>query len=180
MRVEEQNVITLTYRLYADGPQGELLEQMDAHYPFTFLFGTGKLLPAFEAQLQGLQEHESFAFRLLPEEAYGPVRLDNIVGVPLSIFHDAAGRPREDLLVRGNYVALTDDQGETHNGKVIDWDDEQVTIDFNHAMAGMALYFEGTILHIRSATVDELIRRHYIQEDGLRGPEEDPDDWWKR
>lgn len=182
MYVEEQNVVTLTYRLYEDGPTGELLEQMDANHPFSFLFGTGKLLPAFEAHLEGLAEHDSFAFTLSPAEAYGPVRVDHIVAVPLSLFQDEAGRPREDLLIKGNFVALTDDQGETHHGRVESWNDESVTIDFNHAMAGLTLYFEGTILRIRPATVDELIRRHYIQDDGLRHEEsdEDPDDWWKR
>jgi FKBP-type peptidyl-prolyl cis-trans isomerase 2 len=29
-------------------------------------------------------------------------------------------------------------------------------------MAGKNLYFEGTILNVREASVDELVRQHYI------------------
>ena len=40
-------------------------------------------------------------------------------------------------------------------------------------MAGKTLHFSGVVLNIRKATVDELIRKSYIEEDGLRGWEED-------
>ncbi len=169
MIVEPQHVITITYELRNGSAEGELLERMDVHYPFIFLYGTGKLLPAFERHLAGLSPHDTFDFILTPEEGYGPIRSENIVDVPIHLFHDEQDRLAEEILIRGNFVALTDDQGETHNGKIVRWDDEQVRVDFNHAMAGKTLHFKGTVLHIRPATVDELVRQHYIQDDGLRG-----------
>ena len=72
MIVEEQNIITLSYELRNGGPQGELLERMDANYPFKFYFGSGRLLPAFEKQLEGLEEGQPFQFTLPPEQGYGP------------------------------------------------------------------------------------------------------------
>ena len=47
MVVAEQNIITITYELRNEGPEGELLEVMDVHYPFKFYFGGGQLLPRF-------------------------------------------------------------------------------------------------------------------------------------
>ncbi len=178
MIVEEHNVITITYELREGGPRGELMERMDVNYPFKFLFGTDKLLPAFEANLYGLAADDSFAFTLPPEEAYGPVEAGNIIDVPRSAFQGLG----ENFLIKGNCVTLTDDLGEAHNGRILSWDDHAVKVDFNHAMAGRTLHFAGTVLHIRKATVDELVRRHYIEEDGLRRPDfgEENDQWWRR
>lgn len=170
MIVEEQNVITITYELRDGGPEGELLERMDIHYPFIFLFGTGKLLPAFEEQLFGLTANDSFEFTLKPEQAYGPVEPGNIIDVPQKAFQ-IDGEVPPNMLVEGNYVALTDDQGETHHGKILSFDEEKAKVDFNHAMAGKTLHFKGAIIHIRKATVDELIRKHYIKADGVRRPD---------
>lgn len=168
--IEEQQVVTLTYELREHGPSGELLERMDANYPFIFLFGTGKLLPSFEDQLFGLSEEDAFEFTLSPQEAYGPVRPSDIVSVPLKAFK-IDGEVPPNMLVKGNYVSLTNEEGQTYNGKILDWDDQQVKVDFNHAMAGKTLHFKGAVLHIRPATIDELVRQHYIEDDGVRRPD---------
>ncbi len=168
MQVEEHNVITLTYELRDGGPEGELMERMDANYPFIFLFGTGKLLEAFEAKLFGLKESDSFEFTLSFMDAYGPRLESNIADVPRNIFK-IDGQEPPGLVVEENYVELTDTDGMSHQGKILSFSDEEVVVDFNHAMAGKDLHFKGAILNIRKATVDELIRKHYIQEDGIRG-----------
>lgn len=164
MIVEDQNIITIAYDLREGHSKGQLLERMDPNWPFKFYFGSGKLLPAFEEQLRGLEEGESFAFTLSPEDAYGPVEEGNIIDVPRSAFQ-ALG---ENALIAGNYVTLTDDLGDAHNGKIMSWTDDQVRVDFNHEMAGRTLHFSGVVLHIREATIDEHIRKNYIEEDGVR------------
>lgn len=156
-------VITMTYELRNGGAQGKSLEQMDARYPFVFLFGSTKLLPAFEENLRGLQEGDSFEFVLEPDEAYGPRLLENVMEVPRTAF-------TEGMLIEDNYVTLTEDNtGEKFNGKILSWNEQSVRVDFNHAMAGRTLHFKGSILKIRSATVDELIKGNPIAGDGLRG-----------
>jgi len=54
MKIEQQQIATIVYELREENAQGELLERMDSRHPFTFLFGTGKLLKSFEANLYGL------------------------------------------------------------------------------------------------------------------------------
>jgi FKBP-type peptidyl-prolyl cis-trans isomerase SlyD len=172
MIVEEHCVVTVAYELRETNAEGPLLERMDANYPFKFLFGTGKLLPAFEAHLEGLEEGAGFEFTLSPQEGYGPVIKGNIMEVPREIFIvDGAEVP--NMLIKGNYVTLTDDYGQPHNGCIVDFNDQSVTVDFNHAMAGKTLHFKGGILNIRKATVDELIRKHYIEEDGVHYEDEE-------
>ncbi|MEO1712555.1 MAG: FKBP-type peptidyl-prolyl cis-trans isomerase [Bacteroidota bacterium] len=166
MKVAKEHIINLTYELRDPDRSDELLERMDANYPFIFLFGAGKLLPAFEEQLEGLEEGDQFDFILLPEQAYGPIQPANILRLSRKDLQ------LEDLMTLesiqpGNYINLTDDLGQQHQGKILDLDEEYIQVDFNHAMAGKKLRFTGTVLLIRKASIDELIRQHYIQEDGI-------------
>lgn len=164
MIVEEQNIVTIAYELKERNAKGPLLERMDPNWPFKFYFGNGKLLPAFEEHLRGLGEGDRFEFTLSPEEAYGPVEEGNIIEVPRSAFQGLG----DNVLIADNYVTLTDDLGDAHNGKILSWTDEKVKVDFNHEMAGRILHFSGVVLHIREATLDEHIRKNYIEEDGVR------------
>ncbi len=164
MRIEENRVVTLSYDLYENGPGGGLLERMDVNYPFVFLFGTGNLLPHFEEALYGLKEGDTFSFTLPPEHAYGQPQKSQVVRLPRAHFQQPG------LLAEGNHVAVTDEEGQVHNGIICSFDDQSVDVDFNHVMAGKTLYFEGVVLNIREATVDELIRKHYIPEDGSHRP----------
>jgi FKBP-type peptidyl-prolyl cis-trans isomerase SlyD len=161
IRIEENKIITLAYTLRAGGPQGPILEQMDQNYPFKFYFGNKKLLPAFEENLAGLEEGAAFTFLLQPEMAYGPIREDLRMEVPKTIFDD------DELLTVGQFVALTDDQGQSHNGKVLSWTKKAVKVDFNHEMAGKTLHFKGVVLNIRAATEQEKARRNYIEAGGV-------------
>ncbi|MEM0992695.1 MAG: FKBP-type peptidyl-prolyl cis-trans isomerase [Bacteroidota bacterium] len=162
-KIEDNKVVTITYELRENDNKGELMERMDANYPFTFLFGTGALLPAFEAALEGLSEKDSFEFVLASNEAYGKVEEANIVNVPRAVFQVEGAEP-PNLVVKDNFVALTDDMGETHHGKILDFNNLMVKVDFNHVMAGKNLHFKGAILNIRAASVDEIIRKHHIPE----------------
>ena len=167
-RVEENKVITITYELKENSPKGELMERMDVNYPFVFLFGTGALLPAFERELEGLTEKDSFEFVLKCREAYGEVNEENIINVPRAVFQIEGAEP-PNLVVKNNYVALTDNHGETHHGKILEFNDLMVKVDFNHVMAGKDLHFKGAILNIREASVDEIINQHHLPMNGVRG-----------
>jgi FKBP-type peptidyl-prolyl cis-trans isomerase SlyD len=167
MIVDEQHIITLTYEVREGGPGGPLIERMDAHYPFKFLFGTGNLLPGFSNRIAGLSERDTFAFTLPPDQAYGFVEEGNIAEVPLSVFQQNPDL-HPDHLQEGTFITLTDDQGLPHNGRILGWNEQTVRVDFNHALAGKTLHFKGVVLHIRPATVEELIRGAYIEEDGVR------------
>jgi FKBP-type peptidyl-prolyl cis-trans isomerase SlyD len=166
MLVGTEHIITLSYEVREGGPEGELVERMDNYYPFKFLFGTGRLLPAFEARLKGLSEGASFSFSLSPEEAYGRVESGNIAHIPLEVFA-ASPAYRGVQLTPDLFVSLTDDLGDRHHGKIVALTDTSAKVDFNHALAGKTLFFSGIVLAIRPATVDELIRKHYIEADGV-------------
>ena len=166
---EDHHVLTIAYELYENDQEGELLEVMNVKYPFEFLMGNGNLLPAFEEHLRGKPEGASFDFTLRPDEAYGKRNKEEIIYLPKHIFTIDGVLP-EDLLIKGNALVVTDDNGVQHPGKVVEIKEEEVLMDFNHAMAGKTLYFTGVILKVRKATVDELIRKHHIPDNGAHTP----------
>jgi len=49
---------------------------------------------------------------------------------------------------------------------VAEVDDDEVTIDGNHAMAGMNLHFSVDVVDVREATAEELEHGHVHSEDG--------------
>ena len=163
--IETNKIVSLSYTLRENNAQGPVLEVMDQHYPFNFYFGSSQLLPAFEKQLNGLSEGAGFEFILSPEQAYGPIEEGNIIDVPKSVF---AGN--EDLIQVEKFVALTDDLGQSHNGKILSFTDDSIKVDFNHIMAGKTLHFKGVVLLVREATLEEKIRKSYIEAGGVRRP----------
>lgn len=167
LTVENNVVVTLSYVVQENDKNGVILETMDVNYPFVFLFGSGALLPAFESNIKGLEEGQAFSFFLDSDQAYGPYRPDNIIEVPMDVFRKG-GVLQGDLLVEGQYITLTDDGGVAHNGKIHAWDDEQVRVDFNHAMAGKDLFFRGVVMNLRPARPEELRRNHFIAQNGIR------------
>ena len=168
MVITENQVITLTYALRENDPQGELLEEVESDSPFTFLYGVGNLLPSFEANLRGLKVGEQFSFILSPEEAYGESSPNNIVEIPRGNFRmEDGGAP--DFLVKGNFISLMDNFGQEHIGRIHFFDDDFVHVDLNHAMAGKTLHFQGTILLIREASADELSHGHHHAQKGESG-----------
>jgi FKBP-type peptidyl-prolyl cis-trans isomerase SlyD len=170
MIVEEHSIITIAYELRDPDNNGELMERMDANYPFHFLFGAGKLLPAFEDRLYGLKVGDTFDFTLSPQQGYGPVEQGNIIDVSKEAFKIDGSIP-PNMIIEGNYVELIDDEGMSHHGKILSFTASDVKVDFNHSMAGKRLHFKGVVLNIRKATIDELVRKHYIQEDGIHRPD---------
>jgi FKBP-type peptidyl-prolyl cis-trans isomerase SlyD len=77
------------------------------------------------------------------------------------------GQKADDILVVGNYIPMTDDQGERMQGLVVSIGDDNVMMDFNHPLAEKELIFTGKIIKLREATTDELAHGHVHGEGGV-------------
>jgi FKBP-type peptidyl-prolyl cis-trans isomerase SlyD len=134
---------------------GRILETLDEHRPLTFVYGTGRLLPVFESNINELANGDAFAFTLQSEMAYGERREDMIIDVPVSVF-ESDGKINEDICRVGNEVPMMDTEGNPLNGVINEITDTYVRMDFNHPMAGLNLFFTGKIMDVREATSAEL------------------------
>ena len=159
MKVSKDKVVSLTYELRLNSENGEVIESLSADAPLTFLYGSGNLLPKFEENINGLSTGDKFDFDLQASEAYGEINQNAIVDVPVSAF-EIDGKIDENLLKIGNKIPMQDTSGNKLTGVVKEVLDDNVTMDFNHPLAGNNLFFKGIITEIREATEEEMHHGH--------------------
>ena len=165
MEAKANRVVSIIYELRKDNANGEVVEILEKERPLTFIVGMGNLLPKFEAHLLGKKIGESFTISLSSEDAYGPVLESSVIDIPTDIFK-IDGVIDSTLLQLGNIVPMMDREGRRLNGLVKKIGDENVTMDFNHPMAGTNLYFKGEVTDVREANHDELQHGHIHSESG--------------
>jgi FKBP-type peptidyl-prolyl cis-trans isomerase SlyD len=155
MKIEKNKMVSLIYELRESTQEGRIIEALNETRPLTFIYGTGRLLPVFESNINSLRAGDIFSFGLSSELAYGDRREDMIVNVPIAAF-ETEGRIDDEFLQVGNEVPMMDTEGNQLKGKINEITDTYVRMDFNHPMAGQDLYFSGRIIEVREPTVKEL------------------------
>ena len=156
MKIENNKFASLVYTLHEGSSDGRVIETVEESAPLSFVFGAGRLLPAFEENLEGLEEGAVFDFSLAAADAYGEAREEMIISLPRNIFEDE-GVLRSEICYVGNSVPMMDSQGNRMNGVVVEIGDAFVKMDFNHPLAGTDLHFTGKVVDVREATPEELM-----------------------
>jgi FKBP-type peptidyl-prolyl cis-trans isomerase 2 len=101
--------------------------------PLVFVLGEGQLIAGFESAVRGLSVGETVTVRMEAADAYGEPDPSLIVDLP------SEGAP-PDLAI-GDQVMLSDGSRVT----ILAINEDTVTVDANHALAGQALTFEITV-----------------------------------
>ncbi|MDR3366552.1 MAG: peptidylprolyl isomerase [Prevotellaceae bacterium] len=154
MQISKNKVVSLSYQLTVDG---DVVDKATSQNPLSFIFGSGMLLPKFEANIEGKRTGDGFKFTLTPAEGYGEVDEKNINEFPLDAFM-VDGQLEEGLLAEGAVVPMQDSEGNVFSATVLEVKENSVELDFNHPLAGMELSFEGQIVEVRNATEKELAK----------------------
>lgn len=141
-------VIGIEYNL-KDANTGEQLDSNVGAAPLEFISGKGQIIPGLESKLIEMAENESADVMVEPKEAYGEINDEAVQVLPKEQF---AGIE----LAEGMTLYGTGQEGETVQVTVKSFNDEEVTIDYNHPMAGKTLMFSVTILSLRDATEEEI------------------------
>lgn len=144
-RVRPGSFLTLHYRLA--GPGGEDVINTFADKPATLSLGSGELAPAMEARLIGLEEGARAAFDLAPGEAFGERNPELVQRVTRRMLGEL-GDPDERYAV-GDVVRFSTPDGQgAYAGVVREVDDDSLTFDFNHPLAGRAVTFEVHVIGV--------------------------------
>ncbi len=158
MSEAKSNVITVDYKLFKDTAEGEMIESTEGKQPLVFLSGVGQMIPEFEANVANLEVGATFSFGIKAENAYGVTSEDAIIELPQDMFMQD-GKLVEQVVV-GNILPLEDQNGHVHPAKVVSINDESITMDVNHPLAGQDLHFTGSVVESREATEEELQHGH--------------------
>ncbi len=152
MKIEQNKVVEFSYELEVDG---QIVDKAPQERPIDYIHGTGSLIPALEAHIEGLEPGAKFEVTISPEDGYGEKDPSRIIDLPKSAFA-IDGEVREDLLVPGNTIPMLNAMGGVIPGVVVEVSEDSVKMDLNHQMAGKTLHFTGEILTVREATEKEL------------------------
>jgi len=153
MKVEKDKVVTIRYTLKVDG---EVVDQGELPY----LHGHGQLIPGLEEALEGHEAGEKLTVTVPPEKAYGEPNPEAVQVVSKSAF------PEGSKIEVGEQFYAQDASGQPLPFTITKVEGDNVTIDFNHPLAGKTLEFEVEILDVRDATPEELAHGHAHGPDG--------------
>jgi len=117
--------------------------------PLEVQIGAGKVIKGFEEALLGMSLNEKKSFTIEPEDAYGQ-RDESLKRV----FARAEVPPEIDLQV-GQIVGVRSQEGQQIPASIIQVDDENVTADMNHPLAGEVLHFEIEVKGISSTPTQD-------------------------
>jgi len=162
MQIAEGTVVSMDYALRDD--EGNLLDQSQPEQPLAYLHGHKNIIPGLESALEGKAAGDSVEVRVEPKEAYGEMNPALEQVVPKDRFQGI-----EDIQVGMQFQASTE-QGPI-SVRVVKLEDDQVTVDGNHPLAGKPLNFNVTIKDVRAGSEEEIAHGHIHKEDGCCGGE---------
>ena len=119
---------------------GEVFDTSKDREPLEFTIGTGTMMPGFEKGILGMAIGDLKTFTIVPEEAYGLRREELIATI------DKSGFPHHITPELGQQLQINYDNGEFLDLAVTEMDEDTVTLDANHALAGKTLTFEVELL----------------------------------
>lgn len=158
MNIEKNHVVAADFELY-DG-EGQLIDSSQiSGGPLTYLHGADELLPGLEAALEGHAVGDRVTVELTPEQAFGEREESLVDKAPRANF------PGIDEIEPGMRFQTEMDDGAPMVVTVTKVDDQWVTVDGNHELAGKHLRFELQVTEVRAATAEETAHGH-VHSDG--------------
>jgi len=157
---EENSVVGIEYELTEAG-KDEILDSNKGGMPLEFVTGKGQIIPGLEKGLVGMKEGESKEIVVKAEEAYGLRDEEAVQTLPKEQFEGIDLQKGMTLYGQGQ-------NGETVQVTVVDFDDNGVTVDFNHPLAGKDLKFNVKVISERDATEQEA-QTGQVEQSGCEG-----------
>jgi FKBP-type peptidyl-prolyl cis-trans isomerase SlyD len=146
MNIEDKVYVAIDYRLSLPG--GEEVDK--SVEPFGFVTGAGQIIPGLEKELMGKSEGYEAQVVVGPEDAYGPVNENLVQEIPRSQF------PEDTEIEPGMTFHAQGPQGPIMLTVKTVNDNETVTVDLNHPLAGKELHFDVKVVEVREPTAQEL------------------------
>lgn len=145
-------VVSLTYTLKLQN--GEVIDFSEADEPLEYLHGADNIIPGLERELTGLKIGDSKDVHVEAVDGYGEYDPEEVEEVERKLL------PRDMELRLGMVLAIRDEEGHLNEAYVRAISPDSVTLDFNHPLAGQALFFSIQVVGIREATPEETEHGH--------------------
>ena len=110
--------------------------------PIEFQVVAGQMILGFDSAVVGMSVGDSKTITLAPEEAYGTINPEAKTEIPKNAFPEGLD------LVEGMPVPLGAPDGRRVMGRLTQLNEETVTVDLNHPLAGEALNFDIELVEV--------------------------------
>ncbi|MCK9995049.1 MAG: peptidylprolyl isomerase [Candidatus Krumholzibacteria bacterium] len=137
--IEAGKTVKVHYKGTLD--DGSVFDSTQDRDPIEFEMGTGALIPGFEATVAEMEIDETRNVTIPCAEAYGDVNEDMVGEIPRSNLPDDI-EPEVGMV-----LSMHAPDGEMPV-RVVAVDEENLTLDANHPLAGQNLTFELTLIEI--------------------------------
>jgi FKBP-type peptidyl-prolyl cis-trans isomerase SlyD len=152
MPILSNKVITFNYKLKDD--QGNLLDSTDKGGPLSFITGNQQIIPGLENALSSMIIGSKKNVKLAAADAYGEYDENAIQRVKRSLF------PEEAELEIGRTYFGHSPGGQHLQFVITEIENDDITVNFNHPLAGKDLEFDVELLDVRDATPEEISHGH--------------------
>lgn len=121
---------------------GDVFDTSREREPFEFKLGDQAVIPGFEKGVVGMAVGDAKTIEISPEDAYGAKKEDLVVEVEKSeLPEDITPSVGQRLQIRqedGNPIVVT----------ITEMDEDNITLDANHPLAGYTLFFDVELVEI--------------------------------
>lgn len=140
MSVSEGDTVQVHYK--GTLKDGTVFDESDEENPLEFTVGSGQIIPGFEEAVKGMDVEEEKTVSIEAAEAYGEHDQEKIQK------YSRDSLPDDFEPQKGQVLALKDQEGREIPVSVVDFDDETITVDLNHPLAGRELTFEIKVVDV--------------------------------
>jgi len=137
--IESGKTVKVHYKGTLD--DGSVFDSSEGRDPIEFQMGSGSLIPGFEAAVAEMEIDETRSVTIPSAEAYGDVNEDMVGEIPRSNLPDDI-EPEVGMV-----LSMQSPDGEMPV-RVVAVDEENLTLDANHPLAGQNLTFELILIEV--------------------------------
>lgn len=121
---------------------GTVFDSSEGRSPLGFTLGDGNMIKGFDAAVYGMSIGDQKSVTIPCAEAYGEKREDMMLDIPMNQVPPSI-KPEV-----GMELSLQNQMGQPMPVKVVYVDEEKITLDANHQLAGEDLIFDITLVEI--------------------------------
>ena len=137
--IQDHSTVEFEYTLTVDGA---VVDSSQGRAPMKYVHGTGQIVPGLERQMAGLHVGDAREITVTPEDGYGLENPKALVEVPRSKL------PQDSPPKVGMMLSGRDGQGHPFQAKIAQINEQTVTLNMNHPLAGKTLNFKIKVLSI--------------------------------
>jgi FKBP-type peptidyl-prolyl cis-trans isomerase SlyD len=152
MAIGPNKVVTLNFTLKDE--EGNVIESTENAEPFHFLSGNNQILPKLEEAVDGMPVGSKKNVVIGCPDAYGEY---NEKAIRLA---KRADFPQDARIEIGRDYQVNTKDGKYMSFTITKIEGDNITIDFNHPLAGKNLEFDLELVDVRDASPDEIEHGH--------------------